>query len=295
MSYETEDFTCARELMEYLSPLHEGRWGRYRIFRGHGSEKFKLSPSVFRKSPSLPSNELSEDQIARHVYFELAILDTFLDGCDASGISVPADTPALRSKLSERHMDVTLFNQFEGWPHHDTFPLLATAQHHGVLTCLLDWTKRSYVAAYFAASQALRELDSANLSDCAMKRPKELVIWSLSTINNQKWKLVKYVEAQGFVSVNRAAQDGVFTATSLEAIKQNGIEGASLENIEEMYRVSHTGRSRLGRYSLPISEAAHLLELCAAFGVKGSTLFPGYEGVGREVEDLRIARQYRAY
>ena len=295
MSYETEDFTYARELMDYLSPLHEDRWSRYRIFRGHGSGEFNLCPSVFRKSPTPRGVELSKDEVARHVRFELSILDTFLDGCDASGIPVPADTPSLRLKLGERYRDVSLFNEFEGWPHDDTLPLLATAQHHGVLTCLLDWTKRSYVAAYFAASQALRQLESTNLNDSPENKTKKLVVWSLSTIHNRKWKLVKYVESQGFVSVNRAAQDGVFTATSLEAIKQNGIDGASLENIEEMYKVSPKGRPLLGRYSLPINEAAHLLELCAAFGVKGSTLFPGYEGVAREVEDLRLAKRYKPY
>lgn len=292
--YDERKFAHAKELMDYLSPLHETRWNRHRIFRGHGSEWFNLCPSAFRKSPSFQNDQLSEADISRHVHFELALLNSFLLGCGASGIPVPNDTSALRAKLNGRKLDVALFNEVDDWPSADAFPLLATAQHHGVPTCLLDWTKRSYVAAYFAASQALRELEWDDLNK-PEKKPTKLVVWSLSTIHNRKWKLVKYIEAQGFVSVNRAAQDGVFTATSLEAIKQRGFKGSHLENIEEMYRLSPKGIPLLGRYSLPVSESAHLLELCAVFGVKGSTLFPGYEGVAREVEDMRLAERYRPY
>lgn len=64
---------------------------------------------------------------------------------------------------------------------------------------------------------------------------------------------------------------------------------AALENFEELYRSSHSWRPGLSKYSLPRSEASHLLEICAAFGVKGSTPFPDYEGVAREVEEIRLA------
>ncbi|MDR5874094.1 FRG domain-containing protein [Vreelandella gomseomensis] len=284
MTYEEKNFICARKLIEYLSPLDTGLWAK-RIFRGHGCSSFGLIPSVVRYSPCF--NESTDTQLGAsingHVHFELSLLDSFLDGCDASGIQIPGDSPHLRNQLQNYFLDNSLFGDFADWPSSSAFPVLATAQHHGIPTCLLDWSKRSYVAAYFAASQALRE------SQCPSPQSDTLCIWSLNITNHRHWSQVKYVETQGFVSINRASQDGVFTATALGA-QWGKASDAALENFEELYRPSQSGRPGLSKYSLPRSEASHLLEICAAFGVKGSTLFPGYEGVAREVEDMRLVK-----
>lgn len=50
------------------------------------------------------------------------------------------------------------------------------------------------------------------------------------------------------------------------------------------------GRPGLSKYSLRRSEAGHLLEICAAFGVQGSIRLPDYEWIAREVEDMRLAK-----
>jgi hypothetical protein len=43
------------------------------------------------------------------------------------------------------------------WPSRDLWPVLGLAQHYGILTRLLDWTRNPFVSAYFAATSSLRQ------------------------------------------------------------------------------------------------------------------------------------------
>src|SRR5205085_9220533 len=78
------------------------------------------------------------------------------------GLVVPDDSQALRSIIETLNSDRG--NQFIGDGYDDwhiynrALSLTALARHYGIPTRLLDWTMRSFIAAFFAAEDAIRHL-----------------------------------------------------------------------------------------------------------------------------------------
>ncbi|MFJ5538178.1 FRG domain-containing protein [Vreelandella titanicae] len=290
MTIHEEEFENALELINFLSPLNKTQWSRSHIFRGQPCASFVLAPSALRTKGAMAAEQIVGRNLGgdiRQAHYELSLLDAFMKGCDASGIAVPSDSVAIRDRIKELSFQDALAafqkDDFE-WPVEELLPLLATAQHHGVPTCLLDWTKRSYVAAYFACSAALEAMHFVTLSG-------RLAVWALDISDSRSWESVKYLEMPGSASANLAAQAGVFTVTTLAASYGGGQESVSLENLSDIQR-SSAEKPVLTKCTLPITEAPKLLSLCDEFGVKGSTLFPGYEGVAREVRDRAFAGEF---
>ncbi|WP_245846351.1 FRG domain-containing protein [Chromohalobacter canadensis] len=255
-------------------------WGRGRyIFRGQPCSSFGLAPAALRTvgpmaaTSVMPSNLIGSE---RQVLFEVQVLRAFIKACDAAGIQIPGDSEILRDKIQSLIWEL---GSEEDWPPKVGYPVLATAQHHGVPTCLLDWTRRSYVACYFAASAVLH----------TPAKSGRLAIWAFNTEKLSDWGPVEFLEMPGATSANLAAQDGVFTVSTLKATMGGGLESTTVERLLEYDEHQDDPEPLLWKLTLPASEAAALLALCADFGVKGSTLFPGYEGVAREIRDKAFA------
>ncbi|WP_206518731.1 MULTISPECIES: FRG domain-containing protein [Xanthomonas] len=144
-------------------------------------------------------------------------------------------------------------------------------------TRLLDWTHRSFVACYFAASSANFELDS-------MTMPR-IAIWALDTSKSESWEMVSIIRPPGGTSKNQAAQSGLFTTHNIKSsMFSEHYEPEALEDVQEIYNIPDTGNSLL-KITLPVEKAPDLLNLCSKLGVDGSTLFPGYQGVAKSVKD----------
>lgn len=212
---------------------------------------------------------------AGQVAFELEVLNRFLVGCDRAGLIVPGYSAQTKDFIA--NASNLILHPANPWPQPRLYEMLAVAQHYDVPTRLLDWTERSFVACYFAASSANLEIDS-------MKMPR-LAIWALDTSHSTHWKTVKVIRTPGGTSKNQAAQSGLFTTHEVKGYNLHDLyQVEALEEVEEIYNISGS-HTPLIKMTLPIEEAPALLDLCSRLGVDGSTLFPGFHGVAKSVKD----------
>ncbi len=275
MSYTSQSFSSARQLLEYLNPLDSELWRPGQtIFRGQPECDLQLLPSIHRLGGPVTAARFYGDpdiSCEQQVNFEKLVLFAFLEACDHSGLSVPGDSLAVRGRATQ----FDALGEESSWPTQDLHEVLAFAQHHGVPTCLLDWTRSSYIATYFAASSAMGQL-----RDSDKHLDGHLAVWVLST----RATGFDIIQPPGGTSPYLAAQSGLFTVSRIHEPGSNIFLPTSLD-LDSRVKPGPDDLSHLQRLTLPRSEAADLLEGCARLGVTGSKLFPGYEGIAKSVRD----------
>jgi hypothetical protein len=149
--------------------------GKY-IYRGQSDSSWGLVPSILRKNVH-PVSYLTNkgDGLAEwenRIGSEVMVLNMFVANCDEAGLAIPGDSIQLRAWLAEYSLN-GIFG-VEYWPDPRCYELMAIAQHYGVPTRFLDWTKNPYIAAYFAAEKYLNE--NYNPSG-------QFSVWAFDTMN----------------------------------------------------------------------------------------------------------------
>lgn len=254
----------AEELFEALRPRLAASDRRPKaIYRGHGDSEYKLIPKALRS----PSTEQADMLVFR----EWARFCTFIEGCDLTGVRIPGDSSTLRETLDQNNgvLDRVARDPSK-WPATEHYQVWAMAQHHGLPTRLLDWSRSPIIATYFAASSAMADENKAD----------HLAVWSLPLQGEMFWRkwLVTFAVPTSH-SVNLAAQQGVFSLTLLHSDRGHPLVVEAFEDIAA--RIWISGPPLLWKYTLPRGEAPELLELCEAYGVSGATMFPGPDGAVR--------------
>jgi hypothetical protein len=300
------DCTTADEFAEALSPLGphfkdvgpSDQW----LFRGQGEDK-PLIPSAFRQEGKAKLAQLSGRPVDTYGALLLAerdVLSRFFEIADKRGLVLPDDSRALRDLLETLNSERGRMILEEG--HSDrsetdaVLSIIALAQHYRIPTRLLDWSKRPWVAAYFAAEGAFRREKDRRPGDT-------LVVWAFFYPTMGKHDSIgktsdplRVITAPSATNTNLRAQQGAFTLLSpyytgeaygpYKPMDQVLDEIAARGNPEKYAADRTVQGSKLQKYTLPASEALELLRLLAKLDITPSSIYPGYESIIRDLEYL---------
>lgn len=272
----------AIEFWEFLSPHRYILWpGERMIFRGQADSTWHLDPSILRdknhpvySQPLMKSDPLKSDY---QIIAEVGALKTFTDHCDSSGLQIPGINTKFKREYLDQPNEIfssTIVSRRSPWPLEEYFDLMSVAQHFGLPTRLLDWTRDPYVAAFFAASELVLKPKTAN--------GLRLAVWALDI--QELAKQVELVRVPSSGNQNIAAQRGVFTLLRQPYQMGRGFEGTHLLDEHMKTLVTVHGKQRLTKITLPQSECSKVMDLCSKHGVTAATLHPDFYGAAKATQ-----------
>lgn len=292
-------FSTAREFFLAISPVskyfHDIDLNSPWLFRGQGKD-YPLIPSLFRKNGKIKTlTQRNIEDYSELLAAERDLLVDFFRIADKRGLVLPDDSQELRRSLEEISSDQNLGKRHGGVKITDNaLSLIAIAQHYGMPTRLLDWTLSSYMAAFFAAEDAKRNGEGRDPSE-------RLVVWSFyfpnfgkQTLYGGDTYLIRGITAPSASNPNLKAQQGVFTLMHPGSTEErNGnYRYKPFDEILKYYAGSKSPEPwllncSLQKFTLPISEASHLLFLLAKMDITPSSVYPSYHSI---VDDLKNRR-----
>lgn len=321
MKIHTINLSSAAELIAELDP--NGRnaetwndlWAW--IFRGQSNSEYNLVPSALRKNTYLLHyrqwlriEQLNRRNEGQQIRAEFDTFRRFFLRADMAGLPLPEDSMTTRAtiaavirELNNKRAKRASFVEFP-WPPDPLVPSLAVAQHHGIPTRLLDWTRNPWAGCYFAAVGAAKSLyeQSHQGMRSADDLPKRIAVFALARGNKKladglrflsgRSTAVRTISVPAAGNPNLIAQEGLFTVVQRTNIDLDApIDSRCLsESVSEPHPVveeMENDGTLLRKYTVPAAEAPRLLQLVSRYGVSGAKLFPGFDGIKKCLDETR--------
>lgn len=298
---ETVRLKSATQLLVNISLQHKRFGSRFSkfIFRGQGDATWPLIPSALRKGTKFPTENGIVIGPCRTVReqkcTELAALKLFLQEANLRGESIPNETLIGGDSISDLDLDNRVGRNEIPWPPDELLSATAIAQHYGIPTRLLDWTRNPFFAAYFAAKDSLKLNQKGS-------GPASLAIYATdvgSGYHNQehfyskdraRWyrerRYYRKFEAVAHCNPRMKAQKGLFLGyMEMGNIANRPVQILSVEDYVSMSDES-VFAPKLIRFTAPACTAGDALRLLRKHFVSASTISPGLQGCVESVREL---------
>lgn len=255
------------------------------IYRGHGDSEWELKSTFDR----------TQQRYCQVPFFldghriELEYLKKFQQSCDLAGVIIPSDSNEIRQKqfLNYYYPNESLDkNQFKyDWFNNAFYELAAFAQHHGVPTRLLDWSKNPFVASYFANANALEQQYEVG---------KKLSIWVLNfeDLDSEIKKVLKILDLPKGINQHISHQQGVLTYVELSSetyqlltIKNKNNTQIDSYTLNEVFH-HFNNDYRLLKVNLGFEYCKRLYRYCNAHNFNACNLFRGANGTALHTKDI---------
>jgi hypothetical protein len=265
-----------------LNEPHE----RHLLFRGHILENYTLIPSALRNNNCITENE--------QIRNEILLLRKFEWIANRRGLQVPLNRKNIKILKDSVKGDI------EKWVSEDLIDLVALAQHYRTPTRFLDWTYEPLTAMYFAASGAINKgieaIQSGKVEDWLKQN---MAIWQLDRGGVEGMERTEGMPLKVFTPMyynipNSSAQQGALTNWIVYQPFDQPIDTRPLEEkIEDFAKRSEVEcEPILIKYTIPTMECSAILEKLHLLGYSASRLFPGYDGVTKEIEEIGNINKY---
>jgi hypothetical protein len=305
--------TCktAEKFLDEMNPNRGRVWKRSRdpryseetwVFRGVPCASYHLRPSAFRDDAFVPfipaqmSRKVESTAREQRSLEEWAIVQ-FCSQVDFMGIHVPGDSPELR----DRDRTPTSFDE-PRFPPLAIRHMAALAQHYGIPTRLLDWTRFPRVAAYFAVEQIAKVKGGKYKPMPDIKGDEPCAVWALN-LGAVEWLVrelkpdttIISVTAPNATNPNLHAQGGLFTLvypTKTDVHPLPDLDVVLKDLAKSVPKHIERYAPFLVKFVLPAKEARVALRLLAADNVHAGTVWPGLRGVAELVKERGGAFQW---
>jgi hypothetical protein len=247
------------------------------IYRGQRESAWPLVPTSRRMEAWPPLFGLGpKDCLESRVINEAVSLLNFCDLADLQGLRIP-NLSAVREIV--RMYLHNMPGRVAAWPPDQVTPALALAQHSGMRTCLLDFTRNPFIAGYFASRDALK---------CATEEPGQLCVWIVADptyTSPGKISRVNVVIPPASDNMNLQRQEGLFVYARRSVGDEQ--EYTPDEPLEKIIPEQHP--ASMVQLTLDRHFANDLLRKTMKLGYDSSRLFPSFEGTVRCLEDYVLA------
>lgn len=259
---------------------HKSEASRYRKQIKRAIKNFKARENSFDFTAMFQDNLL---EFLIQLEAEIELVSKFIQLADAIGHPIPQISDFASKKI--KWVKSTIEDMIDNFQMGQYYPILATndannlvralAQHHGVPTSLLDWTRKPFVAAYFAAEKVFPN-SSANNKIAVWAIRKKILLDNLG---------INVIECPRGHFNYLHAQDGVFTYD--EGANRHFLQFGEWRSLEQAMRESVLAidKTPLRKITLPAIKAGELLDYLWIEGISRAHLMPVYDNV---TEALRL-------